>query len=409
LCEIYYEEFHGITDFSLVNNSYIAAGGQGMVFKCECAKEGIEPAVTAQKVYYTVSDKNITEMQAVGYAVSEAGIRAPLYWYHDAGYFEEFLGHKKDLWDHSTGVRVDDQQVWRKTAKNLGELHQVNIDGIDKEKYTKPYSFETSGMSGFWNTREIKQFFAEMEIIMASPNIEKNKENLLGALGMTLEEYNWNIEWIEKLVRDYYKDEEKAVVSHNDPHAGNMMMDRNDTTAESLILIDWDLTQYGYRAFDLAYYIYYASFVNIFNLNGEGYDPEVLPDVDLGYYLPDAYIEDFLTTYLKYSGDTTTTIKEITTEFNIHTTYLVFMQIVLQGFYGAIDLGVYQYAICKLEELQKLFDHPNPIDCHEFPYNRPKCDECETILVDCLMNCGGDSSCASNCNRDHAACLESCK
>ena len=34
-------------------------------------------------------------MQAVGYAVSEAGIRAPLYWYHDAGYFEEFLGHKK--------------------------------------------------------------------------------------------------------------------------------------------------------------------------------------------------------------------------------------------------------------------------------------------------------------------------
>ena len=26
-----------------------------------------------------------------------------------------------------------------------------------------------------------------------------------------------------------------------------MMMDRNDTTAESLILIDWDLTQYGYR------------------------------------------------------------------------------------------------------------------------------------------------------------------
>lgn len=34
-------------------------------------------------------------MQAVGYAVSEAGIRAKLYWYHDAGYFEEFLGHKK--------------------------------------------------------------------------------------------------------------------------------------------------------------------------------------------------------------------------------------------------------------------------------------------------------------------------
>ena len=49
LCEIYYEEFHGIKDFSLVNNTYIAAGGQGMVFKCECFQEGIYPNVTAQK------------------------------------------------------------------------------------------------------------------------------------------------------------------------------------------------------------------------------------------------------------------------------------------------------------------------------------------------------------------------
>ena len=48
LCEIYYEEFHGIKDFSLVNNTYIAAGGQGMVFKCECFQEGIHPNVTAQ-------------------------------------------------------------------------------------------------------------------------------------------------------------------------------------------------------------------------------------------------------------------------------------------------------------------------------------------------------------------------
>ena len=60
-------------------------------------------------------------------------------------------------------------------------------------------------------------------------------------------EYNWNIEWTENLIRNYYQDEEIAVVSHNDLHAGNMMMDKNDTTADSLILIDWDLAQYGYR------------------------------------------------------------------------------------------------------------------------------------------------------------------
>ena len=85
------------------------------------------------------------------------------------------------------------------------------------------------------------------------------------------------------------------------------------------------------------------------------------------------------------------------------------VHIAIQGFYGMNKLDTYQYAMCKLEELQKLFNHPKPIDCHEFPYNRRKCDECESILVDCLMNCGGDSECAPTCNRDHAACLESCK
>ena len=48
-------------------------------------------------MYYEPGDKNITEMQIIGKAVSDAGIRAPLYWFHAAGYFEEFLGHKKGL------------------------------------------------------------------------------------------------------------------------------------------------------------------------------------------------------------------------------------------------------------------------------------------------------------------------
>ena len=35
-------------------------------------------------------------------------------------------------------------------------------------------------------------------------------------------------------------------------------------------------------------------------------------------------IEEFLLNYLKYSGDTETTIEEMTAEFNIHTTYIAF-------------------------------------------------------------------------------------
>ena len=100
-------------------------------------------------------------------------------------------------------------------------------------------------------------------------------------------EYNWNIEWTEKLVRNHHKDNEIPVLSHNDAHAGNIMMNKTDFTAESLILIDWDITHYGYRdlfstsssvlvqqinrffsvvktrrrAFDLAYFMFWASMV----------------------------------------------------------------------------------------------------------------------------------------------------
>ena len=103
------------------------------------------------------------------------------------------------------------------------------------------------------------------------------------------------------------------------------MTERNDTSAESLILIDWDWTQYGFRAFDLAYYMYYASFVRIFSFGSEDYDPEFSPDVESDdYFIPDEEIEEFLLNYLKYSGDTETTIEEMTAEFNIHTTYIAF-------------------------------------------------------------------------------------
>ena len=79
-------------------------------------------------------------MQAVGYAVSEAGIRAPLYWFHAAGYFEEFLGHKKDMWEHPTGLRIDDEEILKKTAKNLAELHQGRFSLILSGKVVTHYS-----------------------------------------------------------------------------------------------------------------------------------------------------------------------------------------------------------------------------------------------------------------------------
>ena len=68
----------------------------------------------------------ISQMLFPEFSISPSGsyIRAPLYWFHAAGYFEEFLGHKKDMWEHPTGLRLDDKEILEKTAKNLAELHQ---------------------------------------------------------------------------------------------------------------------------------------------------------------------------------------------------------------------------------------------------------------------------------------------
>ena len=98
-----------------------------------------------------------------------------------------------------------------------------------------------------------------------------------------------------------------------------------------------------------------------------------------------------------------------------------------------------KWCICELERLQFQFNHPNPIRnelqqlklfyvfffkililpfltfngetlkrCEGFPYDQKQCEECESILVDCIMNCGEDAGCISNCNRDNAECLNDC-
>ena len=39
LCQQYYQDFHGVFDISMIKNTFVAAGGQGQVFKCECTQE----------------------------------------------------------------------------------------------------------------------------------------------------------------------------------------------------------------------------------------------------------------------------------------------------------------------------------------------------------------------------------
>ena len=115
------------------------------------------------------------------------------------------------------------------------------------------------------------------------------------------------------------------------------------------------------------------------------------------------------------------------------------------GLYGGSNMRLYHWYECKLEELQKYFDHPNPINCRngysdvgdrlkilmtslkclfvtniinyfisnidvanrKYPMKKDHCEECESIVIECIKNCE-NSVCMSTCNRDYATCIENC-
>ena len=70
------------------------------VYRCACDEcTDVNPNVVAQKLFKDrmLHQFNMTDMQLVRTAVSRGGVGAELFWFHDEGYFEEFLGHKSGM------------------------------------------------------------------------------------------------------------------------------------------------------------------------------------------------------------------------------------------------------------------------------------------------------------------------
>ena len=130
--------------------------------------------------------------------------------------------------------------------------------------YTTKFFAEDRGPGGT-NTREIIHHFQAIETSSKDCGGDK-MISFLNAMGWTYSEYKENISWLENLIRGHFNDEEIPVLrkwffwlvdltltelwtirSHNDATTGNVMMDKNDTSGESLLLIDFDLATYGYR------------------------------------------------------------------------------------------------------------------------------------------------------------------
>ena len=102
--------------------------------------------------------------------------------------------------------------------------------------------------------------------------------------------------------------------SHNDGHSGNVMMDDDGLTGESLIFVDFDLTQYGYRAFDWIYHMISASEQLFFNTDGETF---FIPNEEI-----DQWLQIYQNNFAGRSEISDEVLERLWDEFNIHMPYV---------------------------------------------------------------------------------------
>lgn len=166
---------------------------------------------------------------------------------------------------------------------------------------------------------------------------------------ITLDELNAEISWVATLLLDYYDEKETPVLCHNDLHLGNMMLDANDTSGESLILIDFDNTRYGYRAFDFVYHFGYHSVFVETSTNGME-----------TYYPDNAIIDEFLTIYSESYTGKKADVATLWEEVRVHTPYTLLEQIVfLYGTNGLFPRGLR----CEYERYAIELGHESTIKC----------------------------------------------
>ena len=138
-----------------------------------------------------------------------------------------------------------------------------------------------------------------------------------------------------------------------------MMIDENDTTGESLILIDFDNTRYGYRVFDLIYFL---------NYQAVSLDPSAIGnDYGSRFYPSDETIKDFVTIYTEsynasYNKTTSegTTVEEMMDELYAHTPYNLLEQIMF--LWGAVGLES-ESMRCEYERYAELYGRESAIKC----------------------------------------------
>ena len=71
------------------------------------------------------------------------------------------------------------------------------------------------------------------------------------------EQLQEEINFTERTLQSYYdQNPERAVICHNDVHQGNVMRNKDgEIQLDSIILVDFDQAGYGFRMWDIIYFL----------------------------------------------------------------------------------------------------------------------------------------------------------
>jgi choline/ethanolamine kinase len=159
----------------------------------------------------------------------------------------------------------------RHLAKAVSEIHSVELNGLDK----KPV---------FLRQIEERNVIKMAEDKARKPELFTQEEKELLEEIMTLA----SKEEIEFLTSVCPKNSESVVFSHNDLHSANVLCLAKN---QRLLLIDYEYSDYNFRAYDIA---------NVFNESQFKYGHNQAPYylVDTSRFPSDEDLEDFITYYL---------------------------------------------------------------------------------------------------------------
>jgi len=317
---------------------FLGQGAQARVYRCtNLATNPVNNS--AVKFYRYPITMNVPEREIIDTAMGNLGIGAKVYEFNynisdltcnfafgevcghqPAAKFEEFLSGSNP--EYTDLLNPDFNLV---VARKMAELHLVSpsevaipIDNYQKNVWP-------------WNTARVVDHLNEIIYDSAKENIDVviRANPITGKYG-SIENLDDAAQFCQDLVD---ATNSPIVFSHNDPHVGNLFLrDGNSSLNDRFIFIDFDNAAFGYRAWDILYYL--TKF------------PEFPSDDQL-----ELFLTEYLMAYNKGS-ETKYTLDEILNEIDCHIPFHLLQTIL---FYSSFGLQASESIVTKLDDTVQAF------------------------------------------------------